>query len=178
MQQECFQILNLCVPLVQRDFKVLSSNDAKHWKYGTFSTIDKQSQGASCIPWERQRESHHSAVCAAVRICIDSDECIQPRENQSDKSTWKTRSLWPTWWRAAGWEWQWQEKTEEEEKEECGWDSQPWPRSLSVNTVTRVRAAPGRFIWSAQRHTDGPIAETELLCDYGKDGGKKFLSWS
>lgn len=42
----------------------------------------------------------------------------------------------------------------------------------SVNTVTPVRAAPERFIWWAQRHTDGPIAETELLCDYGKDGGK------
>lgn len=56
----------------------------------------------------------------------------------------------------------------------CRWDSQPWLRSLCVNTVTPVKLGPVRFILWGWRHADGPIAEAELLkgmtCDYGKTG--------
>lgn len=82
----------------------------------------------------------------------------------------KTSRLWMAEGRPGGKKKKEEEEGEKKRKKTWGWDSQPWPRSLSVNTVTPVKPAPVRFILWAWRRADGPIAETELLCDYGKTG--------
>lgn len=58
--------------------------------------------------------------------------------------------------------------------EKRGGASCPSWLSLCENTVTSVGSAPASFTLWRWRRADEPVAETELLCDYGKTGKIPF----